>query len=120
MQDCLFCKIVDGSIPATIVHEDNDVVAFKDINPAAPHHILFIPKNHIASMDDLTAKDGELLGKLFAKAAEIARELGLADPARGYRVVTNVGPDSGQSVQHLHFHLIGGRKMGWPPFPVSH
>src|SRR5215472_7586985 len=120
MEDCLFCKIADGRIPGTIVYrdEEGDVVAFKDINPAAPHHILFIPKRHIGSMAELTVEDGELLGKLFAAMTSVARELGLADPDSGYRVVSNVGPDAGQSVQHLHFHLLGGRQFGWPPFPT--
>ena len=115
MEDCLFCKIADGRIPGKIVYQDNDVVAFADINPAAPHHILFIPRRHIASMAELTANDSELLGKLFVVAGQVARDLGLSDPASGYRFVTNVGPQAGQSVQHLHFHLIGGRSLSWPP-----
>jgi histidine triad (HIT) family protein len=115
MEDCLFCKIVTKSIPATILYEDRDVLAFADIHPAAPQHVLFIPKEHIDSMANLTAEDGALLGKLFATAARVARDLGLADAGRGYRVVTNVGPDAGQSVQHLHFHLLGGRSFSWPP-----
>lgn len=115
MEDCLFCKIADGRIPAKIVYKDDDVVAFKDINPVAPHHILFVPKRHIGSMAELTVEDGELLGKLFAAAALVARDESLAYPERGYRFVSNVGPDAGQSVQHLHFHLLGGRQFAWPP-----
>jgi len=115
MEDCLFCKIADGRIPGKFVYQDDDVVAFADINPVAPHHILFIPRRHIASMADLSEEDGEMLGKLFARAAQVARELGLSEPDQGYRLVTNVGPQAGQSVQHLHFHLLGGRKFSWPP-----
>lgn len=115
MEDCLFCKIADGRIPGKIVYQDDDVVAFADINPVAAHHLLFIPRRHIASMADLTEEDREMLGKLFARAAQVARELGLSEPDRGYRFVTNVGPQAGQSVQHLHFHLLGGRKFSWPP-----
>ena len=117
MQDCLFCKIANGDISATIVYKDEneDIIAFKDINPAAPQHILFIPRRHISSLAELTAEDGALLGKLFAAAADVARDLGLTDPARGYRFVSNVGPDAGQSVPHLHFHLLGGRTLAWPP-----
>ncbi|GHO44980.1 histidine triad nucleotide-binding protein [Ktedonospora formicarum] len=114
MADCLFCKIVAGEIPSKIVHQDNDVVAFEDINPQAPTHILVIPTRHIESMQELTQTDGETLARLFTVASQIAAERGLE---QGYRFVTNVGPDAGQSVQHLHFHLIGGRAMGWPPFP---
>ena len=115
MEDCLFCKIADGRIPGTLVYQDQDVVAFADINPQAPRHVLFIPRRHIASMADLTPEDSELLGKLFAAAAHVARDMGLADPEGGYRFVTNVGPEAGQSVQHLHFHLLGGRRFAWPP-----
>ena len=115
MDDCLFCKIVAGNIPAAIIYQDSVCMAFADLNPQAPHHILFIPKRHIASMAELTAEDGTMLGRLFAAAAQVAREHGLADPGRGYRFLTNIGPDAGQSVQHLHFHLLGGRQFGWPP-----
>ena len=111
--NCLFCKIVAGEIPSDKVHDDEHVLAFNDINPQAPVHQLVIPKRHIASADDLTEADGELLGRLFAVAASLAAKADL--PERGYRVVTNVGADGGQSVDHLHFHLLGGRAMRWPP-----
>src|SRR5579863_10203179 len=113
MEDCLFCKIAAGQIPSKIVYQDETVVAFEDINPKAPHHILLIPRRHIASMADLTLDDGPVLAALFMTAARLARELGLSE--RGYRFVTNVGPDAGQSVFHLHFHLLGGRPFSWPP-----
>ncbi len=113
MENCLFCKIVDGQIPGKIVYQDEDVVAFEDINPKAPHHILLIPRRHIASMADLTPEDGPMLVMLFSVATKLAQKLGLAE--RGYRFVTNVGPDAGQSVFHLHFHLLGGRQFSWPP-----
>lgn len=113
MEDCLFCKIAAGQIPSKIVYQDETVVAFEDINPKAPHHILLIPRRHIASMADLTLDDGPVLAALFVAAARLARELGLSE--RGYRFVTNVGPDAGQSVFHMHFHLLGGRPFSWPP-----
>ncbi len=112
MEDCLFCKIAAGQIPADIVYQDDDVIAFNDINPQAPQHILFIPRHHIASMTDLTEEDGPLLGKIYVVAKDMAKKLNLE---RGYRFLTNVGPDAGQSVLHLHFHLLGGRQLGWPP-----
>ncbi|HEY1350784.1 MAG TPA: histidine triad nucleotide-binding protein [Ktedonobacteraceae bacterium] len=115
MEDCLFCQIAAGRIPATLLYQDEDVLAFADINPVAEHHILLIPRRHLASMAELTAEDGAMLGKLFARAAQIAHHAGLSDPGRGYRFVTNVGPQAGQSVQHLHFHLLGGRAFSWPP-----
>jgi histidine triad (HIT) family protein len=115
MEDCLFCKIADGRIPGKIVYDQNGVVAFEDIHPVAPHHILFIPRRHLASMAELTANDSELLGKLFAAAAQVAHARGLDTPEQGYRFVTNVGPRAGQSVFHLHFHLLGGREFAWPP-----
>jgi len=113
MEDCLFCKIVEGRIPAKIVYQDQDVVAFADINPQAPQHVLFVPRRHIASMTDITSEDGAVLASIFMAATQVARELGIAES--GFRFVTNVGPDSGQSVFHLHFHLLGGRRMAWPP-----
>ena|SRR5947209_5739715 len=113
MDNCLFCKIAEGQIPSKVVYQDEDVVAFEDINPQAPHHILLIPRRHIASIAAITPEDSPLLGILFAVANKLAQKMGLAEG--GYRVVTNVGPDAGQSVFHLHFHLLGGRKFGWPP-----
>jgi histidine triad (HIT) family protein len=110
--DCLFCKIASKEIEGDIVVEDDDVVAFRDINPAAPTHILVIPRRHIDSAAELDSGDGELLGKMFATIASLASDEGLDG---GFRVVTNVGPEAGQSVQHLHFHLLGGRSMSWPP-----
>ena len=113
MENCLFCKIAAGEIPSNIVYQDQDVVAFVDINPQAPHHVLLIPRQHIASMSDLTLEDGPILAKLFITARELAHQMGIDES--GYRFLTNVGPDSGQSVFHLHFHLLGGRRLGWPP-----
>jgi histidine triad (HIT) family protein len=110
--DCLFCRIIVGEIPSTRVHEDDLVVAIRDVNPQAPTHILLMPVAHIASAADLGEADGPLLGRLFAVAAEIARAEGLDS---GWRLVSNVGPDAGQSVAHLHVHLLGGRRMAWPP-----
>lgn len=113
MENCLFCKIAEGQIAAKIVYQDENVIAFEDLNPQAPHHILFIPRRHISSMAELTAEDGPMLVDLFTSASKVAQNLGLSE--RGYRFVTNVGPDAGQSVFHLHFHLLGGRKFSWPP-----
>lgn len=110
---CLFCKIVAGEIPSDKVHEDELVFAFNDINPVAPVHQLIVPRRHIGSAAELDETDAELLGRLFAVAAKLAAMAGLPDS--GYRVVTNVGVDGGQSVDHLHFHLLGGRAMTWPP-----
>jgi histidine triad (HIT) family protein len=110
--DCLFCRIVSGEVPSDGVYADDDVFAFRDINPRAPTHVLFIPRRHIPSAADLTNADAPVLAALFAAMARVAAEGGLGD---GYRIVTNVGPDAGQSVFHLHFHLLGGRTLGWPP-----
>jgi len=110
---CLFCKIVAGEIPSTAVAEDDAVIAIRDIAPRAPTHVLLISREHIASAAELTDTDGPMLGRLFALAAEIARNEGIADG--GYRVVTNIGTWGGQSVDHLHFHLMGGRPFSWPP-----
>jgi histidine triad (HIT) family protein len=111
MADCLFCRIVAGEIPATIVKRTADAVAFRDIDPRAPTHVLVIPTRHVPAVRD-AADDGQL-GGLLRFAAGVASELGL--DAGGYRIVTNTGKDAGQSVDHLHFHLLGGRKLGWPP-----
>ena len=112
MADCLFCKIANKELDADIVREDERSIAFRDINPAGPTHVLVIPKEHIASAAELTHAHGELLSEMFASLAAIAQQEGLRD---GWRVVTNVGRDAGQTVHHLHFHLIGGRTMRWPP-----
>lgn len=111
--DCLFCRIVAGEVSSTQVYEDDLVIAFRDIAPRAPTHILVIPRRHIASAAELTEADGPLLGRLFAVAAGVARDEGIA--AGGYRIVTNVGRWGGQTVDHLHLHLMGGRPFEWPP-----
>jgi len=110
--DCLFCKIVAGTIPAKRLHEDEQSIAFADINPQAPTHLLLIPKRHIASLAQATAEDTPLLGHLMAAATGLARAHGLGG---GYRIVINTGDDGGQTVHHLHLHLLGGRPMTWPP-----
>jgi histidine triad (HIT) family protein len=111
--DCLFCRIVAGTVPAAKVHDDDMVVAFRDIAPRAPTHILVIPRDHIPSAGDLTEDDGPMLARLFATVAELARSEGIADA--GYRLVSNVGRWGGQTVDHLHIHLLGGRSFTWPP-----
>jgi histidine triad (HIT) family protein len=111
--DCLFCKMVSGVIQPATVYEDDDVLAFKDINPQALVHVLVIPKRHIATLNDLKPADAALVGKLALVAGNIARELGVADS--GYRTVMNCNADAGQSVWHVHLHLLGGRVMRWPP-----
>lgn len=112
-ENCLFCQIADGTIPSSLIYEDSEIVAFADLYPQAPQHVLIIPRRHILSMAELTSEDGALIGKIFVVAADIARELGL--DKQGYRLVTNVGRDGGQTVLHLHFHLLGGRQLTWPP-----
>ena len=112
MDNCLFCKIVAGAIPTKKVYEDDKVLAFEDIDPKAPTHVLIIPKKHIAGLKEATPEDAELIGYCHIVAAQIGRE---RDIEEGYRTVYNVGPKSGQSVFHLHLHLIGGREMKWPP-----
>jgi len=111
--DCLFCRIVAGELPSTPVHADDLVIAIRDIAPRAPTHILILPREHIPSAADLTAGDGGLLGRVFETSADLSRSESIAE--RGYRVVTNVGTWGGQTVDHLHFHLMGGRSFGWPP-----
>ncbi len=112
MTDCLFCKIIAGSIPARKVYEDEKALAFEDVRPQAPTHVLIVPKKHIVDIKEAGEADAELIGYCNLVAARIARERGIE---KGYRTVYNVGPDSGQSVFHLHLHLLGGRKLGWPP-----
>ena len=111
--DCLFCKIAQGDIPAKLVYEDELVVAFNDIEPQAPQHILIIPRKHIRTTLDLTETDGALVGHIYQIAGKIARQLGFAE--EGFRLVNNCNQAGGQVVWHLHFHLLGGRRMGWPP-----
>ena len=113
MKDCPFCGIAAGTIPATIVYSDEDVVAFRDIDPKAPTHVLLIPREHISSAAELTPADDPLWGRLLHVAQEIAADEGINET--GYRLVVNVGPDAGQSVEHMHMHLLGGRPMAWPP-----
>ncbi|PZD93942.1 histidine triad nucleotide-binding protein [Paenibacillus sambharensis] len=108
--DCIFCKIIEGSIPSRKVYENEHVLAFHDIQPAAPVHVLIIPKKHIATMNDVQAEDGPLVAEIFAAARHIAKELGVDES--GYRLVNNVNADGGQVVYHLHVHLIGGKKLG--------
>ena len=113
MPDCLFCSIAAGDIPCTEVFSDGDFLAFRDIDPKAPTHVLIIPRRHIASLDDLTDDDANLVGRLLIRATALARNEGLAPG--GYRFVINCGDDGGQTVGHLHLHLLGGRSFVWPP-----
>ena len=113
MTDCLFCKIARREIPATLVYEDERVAAFQDLNPQAPTHILVIPKRHIATLNDLSTEDDQLVGELVRRAGAIAAERGLS--AGGYRTIFNTNRDAGQTVFHIHLHLLGGRAMTWPP-----
>ena len=110
---CLFCRIAAGEIPASKVYEDPDVLAFNDLNPQAPLHVLIIPKRHIATTNDLAESDQALVGQLVRRAAAIAGEKGYAD--RGYRTVFNCNADAGQTVFHIHLHVLGGKRFGWPP-----
>ena len=111
--DCLFCKIIDKAIPADVVYEDDTVLAFSDINPQAPQHKLFVPKKHIATLNDLDEEDTLLMGQVIQAAKNLAKQLGL--DKTGYRLVSNCGSQAHQTVFHIHFHLIGGRSMNWPP-----
>jgi histidine triad (HIT) family protein len=110
---CLFCKIVAGNLPARLVHEDDDVIAFEDIHPQAPLHVLVIPKRHIPTLNDLAATDVALVGTMVKRAAEIAKTRGF--DGAGYRTVFNCNADAGQTVFHIHLHVLGGRHMTWPP-----
>ena len=112
-QDCVFCRIIAGEIPANLVYNDEDIIAFHDIQPVAPVHIVVIPKRHIASLAQTMPEDTQLLGRILAVVRRIADEQGLATD--GYRLVVNCGKQAGQSVPHLHFHILGGRELGWPP-----
>jgi len=112
-QDCIFCRIVDGDIPAEIIYQSESAIAFRDINPQAPTHALIIPRRHISTINDLNSGDKDLVGSLYLAAKEIALKEGLAED--GYRVVMNCGEEAGQSVFHIHLHLLGGRLLNWPP-----
>lgn len=113
MADCLFCRIINREIKGSIVYEDDRLIAFNDINPQAPTHVLIVPKRHIASLNDLTPDDDEIVGEMARRAAEIAKDKGIS--AGGFRTVFNTNRDAGQTVFHIHLHLIGGRVMHWPP-----
>lgn len=113
MSDCLFCKIRDGEIPADIVFENDDVLAFSDVNPQAQVHLLIIPKKHISTVNDVVDEDQPVMGKLFAAAKELAKQNGVNE--EGYRLVVNCNEKAGQTVFHIHMHLLGGRRMTWPP-----
>ena len=110
---CIFCRIGRGEIPATIVYEDDTTLAFRDLDPKAPVHVLVIPREHIASVTDVTAAHAAALGRLFIAARTVAEQEGLAHS--GYRLVVNAGSDAGQSVDHIHMHVLGGRRLSWPP-----
>ena len=113
MNDCLFCRISAKKIPAKLVYEDRKAVAFEDIHPQAPVHVLIVPKKHISTSLDITDEDDGLIGHLFRIAGQIAKEKGIAE--RGFRLLMNTNPEAGQSVYHIHLHLLGGRQMHWPP-----
>ena len=113
MAECLFCRIIDGEIQASIVYQDERVVAFNDINPQGPTHVLVVPRRHIPSLNDLTPDDDQIVGELVRRAAAIAKQRGIS--AGGFRTVFNTNRDAGQTVFHIHLHLIGGRNMHWPP-----
>ena len=112
MDNCLFCKIIKGEIEGDFIYEDEDLLAFKDISPQAPVHILIIPKKHIESANDINPENSQLIGKIFVLANKLAKDLKLD---KGYRIVNNCGQDGGQTVSHIHFHLLGGRQLQWPP-----
>ncbi|HQU72142.1 MAG TPA: histidine triad nucleotide-binding protein [Calditrichia bacterium] len=114
MSDCLFCKIIRGDIPASKVYENEHVLAFRDISPVAPQHILLIPKTHVGSVGELEPEHAMAMGELFLAARQVAEAQGLGES--GYRLVINNGPDAMQTVFHIHLHLLGGQEMGWPPF----
>jgi histidine triad (HIT) family protein len=113
MPDCLFCKVIAREIPAQLIHDDPELVAFKDINPQAPLHALIVPRRHIATLNDLQPGDDGLVGSMFRVAAALAKEHGFAE--RGYRTVFNCNREAGQSVFHIHLHVLGGRALAWPP-----
>ncbi len=113
MTDCIFCKIANGELGTDLIYEDEQVVAFRDLNPQAPIHVLVIPRRHVATLNDLDAADSDLIGRMYLAARSLAVREGIAE--RGYRTLINCNAEAGQTVFHLHLHLLGGRPMGWPP-----
>lgn len=113
MSDCIFCKIIDKEIPSKVVYEDDKILAFHDLNPQAPQHVLIIPKVHFSSLNEMTEEHSEIMAHMTLKLKDIASQLGVAED--GYRVVCNCGDQAGQEVKHLHYHLLGGRNLQWPP-----
>lgn len=113
MENCIFCKIVKGEIPSKKVYEDELILVFKDISPEAPTHVLIIPKKHIKSLNDLNENDANIIAHIYIKLKELAQQLGIKE--NGYRIVSNCGEHGGQTVEHIHFHLLGGRSLQWPP-----
>jgi histidine triad (HIT) family protein len=113
MTNCIFCRIASGEIPATVVHQDDQVVAFRDLNPQAPTHVLVVPRRHIATLNDVTGADAQLIGQMYLVAKAVAAADGIAE--RGYRTIFNCNADAGQTEFHLHLHVLGGRVMDWPP-----
>lgn len=113
MDDCIFCKIIKGEIPSNKVYEDDKIISFKDLNPEAPVHVLIIPKKHISSLNEVNDEDAEIIAHIFKTVPKLVKELGIDEG--GYRIVSNCGEDGGQSVPHVHFHLLGGRSLNWPP-----
>jgi histidine triad (HIT) family protein len=113
MADCLFCSLIQGKISGKIIYQDNALVAFQDVRPVAPVHVLIVPRKHIESVSKLEPEDAPVIGAIFLRAAKLAKDLGIA--GSGYRIAVNDGSDAGQSVFHLHYHLLGGRPMSWPP-----
>ncbi len=113
MSDCIFCKIIKGEIPSTVVFENENIFCFKDINPTAPFHILIVPKAHISSAAEITTENSSVIAEIFEVSAKLLKENGYSES--GYRIVTNIGEDGGQAVPHLHYHVLAGRKLAWPP-----
>lgn len=113
MEDCIFCKIIKGDIPSKKIYEDDVVFCFEDINPAAPVHVLVIPKKHIKSLNEMSNEDSSIIAHIFSVSRDIAKKLNIDD--NGYRIVMNCGKDGGQEVEHIHFHMLGGRNLSWPP-----
>lgn len=113
MEDCVFCKIVKGEIPSSKVYEDDKIISFKDLSPEAPVHVLIIPKKHISSLNEVDSEAADIIAHIFKTVPKLVKELGIDEG--GYRIVSNCGEDGGQSVPHVHFHLLGGRSLNWPP-----